>query len=72
VSVYSGHHPSGTRGNIPVCCARMRNCVVLHVEDDDAMAFLFRAALDEAGVDVSVYRVSDGEQALSFVRNTGV
>ena len=50
----------------------MRNSVVLHVEDDDAMAFLFRAALEEAGVDVSVYRVSDGEQALSFVRNAGV
>jgi CheY-like chemotaxis protein len=50
----------------------MRNCAVLHAEDDDAMAYLFRAALDEAGVRVSVYRVSDGEQALCFVRKLGV
>ena len=49
----------------------MEQCVLLHVEDDDAAAFLFRWALDEAGLPVSVYRVSDGEQALAFLRKSG-
>ena len=31
-------------------------------------AFLFRLALDQAGITASVYRVSDGEQALRFLR----
>ena len=35
------------------------------------MAYLFRAALDAAGVSVSVYRVCDGEQALAFLRKEG-
>jgi CheY-like chemotaxis protein len=48
----------------------MEQCVLLHVEDDDAAAFLFRWALDEAGFPVSVYRVSDGEQALAFLRKS--
>ncbi len=36
------------------------------------MAYLFRAALDTAGITVSVYRVCDGEQALAFLRKDGV
>jgi CheY-like chemotaxis protein len=45
---------------------------VLHVEDDDSMAFLLRAALDEMGASISVYRVSDGEQALAFLHQSGL
>jgi CheY-like chemotaxis protein len=47
-------------------------CALLHVEDEDGGACLFRAALDEAGIDVSVYRVSDGEQALAFLHQAGI
>jgi CheY-like chemotaxis protein len=42
--------------------------VVLHVEDDDAAAYLFRVALEEANIPAVVYRVSDGEQALAFLQ----
>ena len=49
----------------------MHNCAVLHVEDDDATAYLFEAAVDTAGLDVCVYRVCDGEQALAFLRKAG-
>jgi chemotaxis family two-component system response regulator Rcp1 len=49
----------------------MQTCAFLHVEDSDADAFLFRAALDQAGIKVSVYRVSDGEQALAFLHRSG-
>ena len=45
---------------------------LLHVEDDDSIAFLLRASLDEIGAAISVYRVSDGEQALAFLRKSGV
>ena len=44
----------------------------MHVEDDDSIAFLLRAALDEIGASISVYRVSDGEQALAFLHRSGV
>ena len=43
--------------------------MVLHVEDDDAAAYLFRVALEDANITAVVYRVSDGEQALAFLRN---
>jgi|SRR4051812_12061235 CheY-like chemotaxis protein len=49
----------------------MRNCSVLHVEDEDASACLVRCALEEANISVSVYRVCDGEQALAFLRKVG-
>jgi two-component system, chemotaxis family, response regulator Rcp1 len=49
----------------------MQTCALLHVEDADADAVSFRAALDEAGLAVSVYRVSDGEQALAFLNKSG-
>jgi CheY-like chemotaxis protein len=45
---------------------------LLHVEDDDSVAFLLRAALDEIGATISVYRVSDGEQALAFLHQSGL
>jgi len=47
-------------------------CAILHVEDEDGSACLFRAALDEAGIGLSVYRVSDGEQALAFLHQAGI
>jgi CheY-like chemotaxis protein len=49
----------------------MRGCRLLHVEDDDSIAFLLRAALDEIGASISLYRVSDGEQALAFLHQSG-
>ncbi len=49
----------------------MTGNTVLHVEDEDASAFLFRAALDEAGYSVAVYRVSNGEEALAFLQKSG-
>jgi CheY-like chemotaxis protein len=45
----------------------MDKCVLLHVEDDDAAAFLFRSALDEAQITFRVYRVSSSEQAIKFL-----
>jgi CheY-like chemotaxis protein len=50
--------------------AAMDKCVLLHVEDDDAAAFLFRSALDEAHMETSVYRVSTSEEAIKFLRKT--
>ena len=50
----------------------MERCAILHVEDQDASACLFRAALDQADIGVSVYRVSDGEQALAFLNKVGI
>jgi hypothetical protein len=41
---------------------------VLHVENENATAFVFRAAVAQANIRVSVYRVSDGEQALVYLR----
>ena len=44
---------------------------ILHIEDDDASALVFRAAIDEAQLQVAVYRVSDGEAALAYLRGEG-
>ena len=41
---------------------------VLHVENENATAFVFRAAVAQANIRVSLYRVSDGEQALVYLR----
>ena len=49
----------------------MQACSLLHVEDEDSSACLFRTALGHAGIAVSVYRVSDGEQALAFLNRLG-
>jgi CheY-like chemotaxis protein len=49
----------------------MKGRRLLHVEDDDSIAFLLRAALEEMGASISVYRVSDGEQALAFLHQSG-
>ena len=44
---------------------------VLHVEDEDGSAFLFRRAVREAGFAALVFRVSNGEEALAFLRRAG-
>ena len=41
---------------------------LLHVEDESDTALVFRAAVAQAYVGVSVHRVSDGEQALAYLR----
>jgi CheY-like chemotaxis protein len=45
--------------------------MLLHVEDEDGSAFLFRNAVREAGLSVLVFRVSNGEEALAFLRKSG-
>jgi DNA-binding response OmpR family regulator len=40
---------------------------ILHVEDDDAMAVIFRTAVEEASIEMILFRVSDGEQALRYL-----
>ena len=49
----------------------MPDKVLLYVEDEDAAVFLLEAALREAGLAVQLFRVSDGEQALAFLRRAG-
>lgn len=44
---------------------------LLHVEDDEAAAFLFRLALHEVGFTGSISRVNNGEDALFFLRKLG-
>ncbi|HEY7304528.1 MAG TPA: response regulator [Bryobacteraceae bacterium] len=49
----------------------MGESVLLYVEDEDAAVFLLETALREADIQVKLYRVSDGEQALAFLRCSG-
>jgi CheY-like chemotaxis protein len=51
--------------------SKLRDCVLLYVEDDDATAYLFQTALAENGIAAKLYRVTDGEAALSFLRRNG-
>ncbi len=44
---------------------------LLHVEDEDGSAFLFRRAVREAGFAALVFRVSNGEEALAFLHRSG-
>jgi DNA-binding response OmpR family regulator len=46
--------------------------IVLYVEDDDATAYLFQRALVESGTRVHVFRVRDGEEAISFLIRDGL
>lgn len=45
------------------------DCIILHVEDDDASAYLFQHALIEASLKPRVFRVTNGEDALGFLFN---
>jgi CheY-like chemotaxis protein len=44
---------------------------LLYVEDEDGAAFLFETAVQECGLAVQLFRVSDGEQAYAFLKKTG-
>jgi two-component system, chemotaxis family, response regulator Rcp1 len=44
---------------------------MLYVEDEDAAVFLLETALKEMKMDVELYRVSNGEEALVFLNRTG-
>jgi CheY-like chemotaxis protein len=48
-----------------------RAAVVLYVEDDDATAFLLQTAVRENGIALDLFRVVDGNAALSFVNRDG-
>jgi CheY-like chemotaxis protein len=47
------------------------NSPILHVEDEDASAFLLQAALEEAAIPNRTFRVCSGESALAFLFRTG-
>ncbi len=49
----------------------MKDFRILHVEDEDAHAFLLQAALDKAAIPNRLFRVSSGEDALAFLLRTG-
>ncbi len=49
----------------------MDNRNLLYVEDEDAAVFLLETALKEACIPVELHHVSDGEQALAFLRQLG-
>lgn len=46
--------------------------ILLYVEDEDAAVFLLETAITEAGVHLQLYRVSDGEQAIAFLKQKGI
>jgi CheY-like chemotaxis protein len=45
--------------------------VLLYVEDEDSAVYLLETALKEAKIRVDLYRVSDGEEALAFLNQSG-
>jgi chemotaxis family two-component system response regulator Rcp1 len=45
--------------------------VLLYVEDEDAAFFLLEAAIKEAAIDVSLYRVATGDEAMAFLHRSG-
>jgi two-component system, chemotaxis family, response regulator Rcp1 len=45
--------------------------VVLHVEDEDAVASLLQMLLNESWPPLRLFRVNDGEEALAFMHQTG-
>ena len=49
----------------------MPDRVLLYVEDEDAAVFLLETALKEAEIDVSLFRVADGEEAMAFLKRSG-
>jgi chemotaxis family two-component system response regulator Rcp1 len=50
----------------------VRENVLLYVEDEDAAVFLLETALKEASIPAQLWRVSNGEEALAFLRKIGV
>ena len=46
--------------------------VLLYVEDEDAAFFLLETALKESALDIALFRVADGEEAMAFLKGAGV
>jgi two-component system, chemotaxis family, response regulator Rcp1 len=49
----------------------MDDQILLYVEDEDASAFLLETALEGSDLRLQIRRVVDGEEALSFLKQTG-
>jgi len=49
----------------------MNDNVLLYAEDEDAAVFLLEMALKEASIELTLHRVSDGEEALAFLHQNG-
>jgi CheY-like chemotaxis protein len=47
-------------------------CVILYVEDSDAMTYLFQRALEHTGTDIRLFRVADGERAITFLHQRDI
>jgi|SRR4051812_14252754 DNA-binding response OmpR family regulator len=45
--------------------------VILHVEDEEDDAFLFRRAMTKAGCSVPIQLASDGQTAIDYLKGTG-
>ena len=50
----------------------IEDCVVLYVEDDDATAYLLQTAMRAADVRPHIVRVCDGDEAVAFLRRSGL
>ncbi len=46
--------------------------VILYIEDDDAAVFLLQTALTEASIEVEMFRVCNGEEALAWLSKSGM
>jgi two-component system, chemotaxis family, response regulator Rcp1 len=49
----------------------MANCVFLHADDDDAAHQMLQIAIEDLNIPVELYRTTDGEQTLAFLRKGG-
>ena len=47
----------------------MKHSPILHAEDDECDAYLFRTALSRAGVENPIIQVPDGEAAVQYLRS---
>ena len=45
--------------------------LILHVEDDDAIAYVFQKVISGINFDTAVRRVTNGDEALRFLRREG-
>ena len=52
-----------------ICDADMKPSLILHAEDEESDALLFRIALSQAGVENPIIHVPDGEAALQYLRS---
>ncbi len=49
----------------------MPTCVFLHADDDDAVHQMLQIAIEDLNIPVELYRATDGEQTLAFLRKGG-